>query len=397
MNSVEQAMERHVYRIKTWLKALYCLMGLFFACIGILTGYMDNTRHVSGLPAVILLLATLCPGAYMVALAWCSRLVLDGTRIKVRGVFREKTADQSEIEGFRTVSSRNGTYTVLQLKDGRGTISIPSSFEKDDDYRDWFQQIEDLDERDRKKILAEIEQHQDLGATPEERVAALKSAKTLSIGALGLTVAAAAGVNFGSGSLLRASAVVLALAPAAAWYLLQSSPLLYVFFKRKKDPRAALSFLLLVAGFGLLMRMREISFVSMQPLLLLMAVAASAVILGFYSSAQSGAGRGAVFGLLLLGGVYGYGLVAVADTFFDGTAGVSYSAPVVGKHISSGRSTTYYLRLAPWGPVQSEKDVSVSSVLYAEVTPGTQVCAELHPGTLHAAWYRVRLCSLAIE
>ena len=348
MNSVEQmSAARHVYRIKTWLMVLYCLMGLFFACIGIFMGYMDSTHHASGLPGVILLAGTMCPGAYILALAWRSRLTIEGTRIEVRGVFKEKTADLSEIEGFRTVSSRNGSYTMLQLKEGRGTISIPSSFDTDDDYRAYFQQIEDLDERDRKALLAQIEQQQDLGATPEERVATLKSAKTWSILALVVSGAAALALNFGEPVLQQPSTAVLGLAPFAAVFLVLRSPLLYAVFKRKKDPRAELSFILLVAGFGFLIRMREISFVSMQPLLLLMAIAAGVVIFGFYSSVQGGSSRGALFGLLLLAGLYGYGLITVTDTIFDRTAGVSYSAPVVGKHIVSGRSTTYYLRLAP--------------------------------------------------
>ena len=332
-------------------------------------------------------------GGYMAAMALRTRLTIEGTRIAVRGVFQEKTADLSEIEGFRTVSNRNGTFRVLQLKEGRGTITISSRFDTDDDYRAYFQQIEDLDDTHRKTILAEIEQQQDLGATPEERVAALQTAKTWSVFALIVTATAALALNFGGPVLQQPSAAVLGLAPLAAVFLVLRSPLLYAVFKRKKDPRAELSFILLVAGFGFLIRMREITFVSMQPLLLLMAVAAGAVIFGYYSSVQSASSRGALFGLLILAGLYGYGLVTVTDTIFDGSAGVNYSAPVVGKHTVSGRSTTYYLRLAPWGPLETEKDVSVSSTLYRELAPGEQLCMVLHPGTLHAAWFRVYRCS----
>jgi hypothetical protein len=67
--------------------------------------------------------------------------------------------------------------------------------------------------------------------------------------------------------------------------------------------------------------------------------------------------------------------------------------PVTGKHTVSGKSTTYYLDLAPWGPLQKPNKISVSSSSYRDAVPGDQICLDLHPGRLQAQWYQRVDCS----
>ena len=97
-------------------------------------------------------------------------------------------------------------------------------------------------------------------------------------------------------------------------------------------------------------------------------------------------------GLGGLAGLYGYGAVEVGDTLFDGKPGVGYSSQVESKRVVSGRSETYYLQVAPWGPVEQAGEVSVPSELYEAVQPGELVCMTLHPGRLGAQWYRMGPC-----
>jgi hypothetical protein len=347
----------------------------------------------AGFLEAIMVLFFLGGGIYLAAYALRSRLVLDGSRLVVRDVFKEKTADLSEIEGFRTISSRDGSYTQLSLKEGRGKITISQSFDTDDEYRCWFQQITDLDARDRDALLAEITQDAELGATPEERLNALKQAKTINILAIAVTVAAAAGLNFGTVNLRLPSAVALALMPVAVLLLMQRSPLLYQFFKKKADPRAEVSFVLIAAGFGLLFRIRETEFISLQPLLLLIAVVALIFVAAFFNSARRNSSpAGAFIGLLFFAGIYSYGLAVVMDTVADRSNATTYMVSVMGKHESHGKSTTYYLELAPWGPVEKPNKLSVSSSIYSNAEAGDAVCLGVHPGRLHAAWYQLTEC-----
>ena len=126
---------RHEYRIKTWLRILYLLIGIMliaFSAMGCVTyAYAQGSNALALLTPIFFI--TL--GLYMLALASRSRLVIEGTRIQVQHAFREQSAEVSGIEGFRTVSARNGNVTQFHLRDGLGVISIPSYFETDDFFR----------------------------------------------------------------------------------------------------------------------------------------------------------------------------------------------------------------------------------------------------------------------
>ncbi len=394
MNPTQQiGTTRREYRFKGWIRALYLLLGL-----GMTLGFCFMAEQIFaqqnsvGLAAMMLLFSAV--GLYLLALALRSRLVIDGTRIEIRGALKESSADLSQIEGCRTFTTRNGTYTVLHLKEDRRKITITHSFATDDDYRAWFRQITDLDKRDRDAVLAEISQDQELGATPEERLNALKQAKTRGIIATVIAIAAALAVNLGPANVTLLSAVVLALAPVAVWMLAQRSPLLYVTFKKKADPRVDLGFVLLVAGGGLTFLISDLEFVSMQPLLYLIIPVALVYLAAFFSTIRKNSTNitAAIIVMLLAGGSYSFGLAIAADSLLDHSKASTYIVPVTGKHSSHGRSTTYYLNLAPWGPVDHPNNISVAATMYRETSIGDQICLGLHPGQLHAPWYQLVDC-----
>jgi heme-degrading monooxygenase HmoA len=379
--------------MKSWLRLVYLLAGMALLTLGVLLGPALFRSSTGNLPVIVPGLFFLGLGIYMLAWVARARLVIDGARIEVRDAFRERSAELSGIEGFRTIRSRNGNYTQLQLRQGMGTISIPQSFDTDDAYRAWMQRLTDLDQRDREEILAEVSRNEALGTTPEERLQALPTARTWALFLSLVTGVAAAGLAFGPTPLRIPAAVVVALAPLAAVGLLYRAPLLYAVFKQKADPRAELSFVPLLAGFGLLIRMGGMHFASAQPLL------AVAVPLGLaYAAALAGAARnggsrpGSWIAVVFFAGLYSYPLAVTVDTLGDHGATGNYAVQVLGMHVSRGRSTSYYLRLAPWGSVATSDQVSVSAATYNAVQPGDEVCVQVHPGNLHVPWYRVAAC-----
>ena len=396
MQSFEQSSAlRHEYRYKAWLIVLMCLVALIIAGSGILAfSSVHNSTH-SFVPGSLFALLPIALGVYFLLLGLRSRIVIEGNRIEVCGVFNTKSADQSEIQGFRTISSRNGSYTQLILKEGRGTITISNSFDTDDAYRAWFQKVPDLDERDRQALLDEIAQQQDLGSTPEERLSALSTAKAVSIGLLVASVLLGIAIDFSfdklSLSMVRLCVVLLAIAPFISAWLVWRSPLLYAVMKKKKDPRGEVSWVVFIAGLAFIFRTAGDHFVSCGPMLLSMVVVGVALVAIFFNAAKAGA-RGAWVALLMFAGVYGYGSVAVTDVVFDDSPAAAYSTTVVSGHVSHGKSDTYYLRLAAWGPIDHEDDVSVSHAVYRSAHLGDTVCTTLHNGSLHAAWFRVTAC-----
>lgn len=317
-------------------------------------------------------------------------MILEGARLAIRDPFQEKSADLNEIEGFRTISTRNGSFLQLHRKDGRGNISIDCSFATDDYFREWFQQIRDLDREDRESILKEISEDTELGVTPEQRLKSLANAQNWVIGLSAILFVVALGVNFAPEPYRNLSAVVLAAGPAAAFYLARRSPLLFTTFKRKSDPRADLTWPLGVCSFGffLSVNLRSAVLVSMQYALLISALVAVVYFCGYFSTVRTNrSGFSVVIPLLFCALSYSYGLTYTADTAVDDSTVTTYQTAVLNKRISHGKSNAYYLRLSPWGPITDVSDLQVSPRVYGSYVPGDAICLGLHPGALHLQWY----------
>ena len=381
------------YRIKPWKKALSLILG-FPLTVGSLFVFATSNLGPDRLAARISTVFFLAGGVYLLAWAFRSRLIIDGTRIEVRRAFSERSADLHEIEGYRTIYSRNGSYKQLRLRNGAGTISVSNDFETDGEFDAWLRKLPDLDNIDREAMLDEIKHQEGLGATPEDRMGALATAKTLAIFALVVVVALALVLNFADPILRLPAGLILAIGPMAVLMMVWRSPLLYAIFKRKADPRADLSFVLMVTSFAFLMRIRGVHMVSIVPMLPIIVVLAVFFLLPVFLSKGDGVNVfGRVFGLLFFAGLYGYGAAVAADGLLDSSAPAPYRATVMDKHETHGRSNSYTLYLAPWGPFESTNRLGVSSNAYRRTAIGDQVCLDLYPGTLHAPWYRHVSCS----
>jgi hypothetical protein len=396
MNTINQpTATRHEYHIKAWYRSILLVLGAPAVAGSIVMSMVSFQVANTALPRVMTA-GFLFFGVYVIALAMRSRVIIEGSRIEIRGAFTDRFADRNEIEGYRTISSRNGKYTQFYLNNGRGTLTLYNHFDKDGAIDAWIRKVPDLDKRDRDSILEKISQQEELGSTPQERLTALAQAKTYSIFALVIAIAAAIAANWGIPELYLLFSVALALVPIALAFLLHRSPLLYVVFKQKDDPRAELLYALIACSFGLLIRARGIDFVSLQSIGVVIALIVVAYIAAFYHSFfESSSPARIFFALLLFGMLYGYGAVTVADAVGDGSAPTRYVVRVIGKHYTTGRSRSYYLSLEPWGPVQQSNSLGVSKTIYDKSAPGDQVCLELHPGRLNAAWYAHVSCSNA--
>jgi hypothetical protein len=395
MNSLPQiGATRRQYRMQSLPMFLILGIGILLACLALVVGSNFFTFSGANPAPIFMPIVFLSAGLFLCAWPIRARVVIDGTRITVRSILREQSADLSEVDGFRAIQTRNGSYKRLYLKRGGGTISISNSFNFDDDARAWFRQITDLDKRDRETLLEQISNEQELGTTPEERLGKLANAKTWTVLLSVVSVAAAAALLFPQDGLHVPAAVVLAVTPAGAFLLLQRAPLLYAFFKQRSDPRAELSICLMVCSIGLQLSAVHLHFVSMPSLMIFMAPVGLVYFFGFYSACRQGPQRpGKALGLVLFAGLYACGLIMMADTLPDHAPATTYSADVLGKHISHGRSTSYYLELAPWGPMPAPNRLSVSSREYDSVNVGDEVCVSLHPGSLHQAWYQLIDCT----
>jgi tetratricopeptide (TPR) repeat protein len=97
--------------------------------------------------------------------------------------------------------------------------------------------------------------------------------------------------------------------------------------------------------------------------------------------------------LTFLGVLYSVGLLRTADTIPDDSSPSFFRTWIVKKRERHGRSTTYYLRLAPWGPIRYANDLSVPFWIYRRSRVSDAVCLSLHRGFLRAPWYELVPCA----
>lgn len=87
---------------------------------------------------------------------------------------------------------------------------------------------------------------------------------------------------------------------------------------------------------------------------------------------------------------YGYGTVISLNGILDRSRPTVYKARVINRHISTGKHTSYYLKLSAWGPRKEEKDVDVGKSVYGRHGIGDQVDVVVRDGWMEILWFRVR-------
>jgi hypothetical protein len=96
----------------------------------------------------------------------------------------------------------------------------------------------------------------------------------------------------------------------------------------------------------------------------------------------------------LLTCIYGFGAGLELDALMDSAAPGIYPTNVLAKHMSHGKSNTYRLKLAPWGPMTYGNEVQVPVGLYRATQVGGTVCVYSGQGAFRVPWYQVRACDL---
>lgn len=389
------------YRLALWLSGLLLLLGVIACAGGVALAWLLIGQQASagGVWLVVALAAVLGGfGAWLMASAVRSRVVLTDAAIEVHGVTRVRRLARTDIAGRRLQSVQYGQKLLILSARDRHVRDLKVSYSglrTDAAWDAWMAALPDLDVQEAQALEAEVAANPELGTTPEERLGRLATGRKRAQWANYITYAVAA---WGYIYPRPYAAAVLALValPWVAIVLVAKSAGLYRIDARRGDPRPSLSVAVVAPGLVLLMRaVADVGVLDFERAL--MYAAAVAAVLGWAALMSDAAVRrhpwSAVL-LVLFGCAYGYGSVVLANSQLDLTPGETYQVEVLARHVSRGsRSTSYYLRLDRWGPRTAPADVRVSGQLYTDAPPGTTVCVHRGPGALGVSWYEVSLCS----
>jgi|SRR5580658_7830108 hypothetical protein len=140
------------YRQTGFTKAanLFFVGILFLFAVFVLFRFATSQDFTDGVAFAGLIIAG---DVFYLATVLRSRILIEGTRVRVRNAFVERTADITEIEGVRDIPGKNNVGVVgklLCLKDGRGTIRISlQTLDLDDRFTNWLKQFPNLDKSDK--------------------------------------------------------------------------------------------------------------------------------------------------------------------------------------------------------------------------------------------------------
>jgi hypothetical protein len=383
-------------------KWLVSVLGLLMVSSSLAGAIFFWHNDEGGTPGGLAMLMTLCAGfalmgLYLLAVAVFYRVTLQADSVEVFEVYRRRYLTRPEIEGRGHFSYGQGMSAwVLVPKPGfGGRIKLSTLLKTDKAYLSWIHSLPDLDLE--KKRAADREGTQAVASIKEQGFSEL----TLRRMASGLTVAVYV-IGFGSFLLSDPDHVLIWLLLALPWVgilLVAKFAPFYRFGGPRNSPLPDLSLVLIGPGLFLALgALRSIAPIGWEgPLLISVLGSVMLVGVAFRCDPWLKKHLGVTALVLILCCGYGYGAGMEVNALLDRSTPQKYRVIVTGKHVSHGKSTSYHLNLAPWGPEVSGQDLMVSYSQYAVVKRGDAVCMLLRSGALSVAWSELGHCDGAVS
>ncbi|HEY4149716.1 MAG TPA: hypothetical protein VGM41_12340 [Chitinophagaceae bacterium] len=322
-----------------------------------------------------------------------TKLTIDDDSITLQKAFSTRSLLRSDIKGYRQ-GEKNIVFIIP--KEGAGKqIQLSGYFERRKEIMVWLKKnYPDVDtieyEAETKTILA----NENFGVTEGERENNLAKARKVS------TWASTVGIGISFWVFIYPKPyepllIALAILPWVGVYITWYFKGLVRFDTRKKSAWPSVSFVLYFPALALLLRaILDYDLYIFGKIWTPLLASTLIVTLVFFTICKKAVGeeksKALVMGVgALIAGCYSFGLIVLSNCYYDSSKPDSFQVQVTGKHITTGKHTSYYLTLSPWGRFSEEKDQSVRRSFYEEVQTGQSLHVHLHEGRWHIPWYFV--------
>ena len=320
------------------------------------------------------------------------KFVIDKNKIFSIGVFSKKELLFNEIKGYRT----SDKFIFIESKnEHKKKIKVTTYFEKTDEIKTWLSNnFSDLDivqiVNERKEILNNPE----FGATSKEREIKLTQAfKTAKI------------INWSGGII-------------AAWTLLFPNPYEYAIIasiifplvclvilkyhhglirtdERKDSAYPSIFWAIFILSTGLSVRalldykIFDYSNVWIPSVLILLTYLGILGIGNKEFNRNDNKVNFSIIAIALFIYGYSYSTVVTLNCIYDKSEPKIYDATVLDKHVTAGKTKTYYVKLTPWGSLKEIEDVSVSQDLYNRLQYHDKVKIYFMNGRFEIPWFKI--------
>jgi hypothetical protein len=326
-------------------------------------------------------------GVYTLLSTFRSKVLLFSDRIEIHELTRISSFSRQEIQGWRYLPASPPVFILIPREHGRKPIKVAQVFPLDSEFAEWIYGLPCLDSDDARKSRVEIRNSPHLGATPGERMGTL--AKGRKFARVLLTIALLASLwGFAYPRPYPLAILALAGLPWIALAVVKGSHGLFRVDANRNDvhPNVAVAFLFP----SLILLLRSTDFDIIHSMTIAWVSIAIGILLCLAATATDSnlrAKLSSLVAILACSLVYGYAITIQANVLLDHSQGVNYAVRVQDRRIVRGKTTTYQLQLAPWGPKGKSNDIRIPPVTYDYIRQGDIVNLVLRQGALGINWY----------
>jgi hypothetical protein len=367
------------------------LIGLF-----IYVGFIGLSSETSNLTVKLILISTSLGGIIMFIYGLIEtirgRIIIAVNSISSLSLFGTKTLNFQEIKGFRL--DNNYIHVVSNRKD-RKSIKLTTYIEQSDQIIDWLtNNFTELDSHEAKQEEQQILTSNEFGINTHTRAYRLSEARRVAKYINIMGVVTGVWLWFYPSPYLLSLTVGMIL-PAVAFVSLYIYRGLIRFDERRNSAHPSIIYGFLASSAGLSVRaIMDYEILEYKNLWITICISSVTLTFLFIVGTKEIKFTKLVdyFTTLSLAAMilwYSFGTYVVSNCAFDKSEPEIFTSEVIGKEISSGKSTTYYLTLKPWGPRTETERVSVTKDEYENADNGDTVEIYLRQGVLRTPWFYV--------
>ena len=329
-------------------------------------------------------------GISMIINVFRRRMVISDSSIKYVNVFRTTEIPFDHIKGVRVgdkviyIESDDVNYKRIVISD---YISLGDN----ESLTAWLAtNFKDLDKSDLEENNQQILLDTRLGATAEERERKVKIAKGIAITYNIIGVTLGFSLIFIRDS--YATLVLMLLYPLLGIAVIKFSFGLTKFVSSSRRSK----YFFIMLGFIMPVFMMLIKSLAdydlfsynqiLLPLLIFSSIIAIPLVTIGINKSIDGVRVQAIFMIVASIG-YGFGATVQANCVFDKSKPKTFTTKIIDQFVHHGKSTSYYVRLAPWQPGQGEVKVEVSRSFYYSHYESEAVKVDMKEGTLGIPWF----------
>jgi len=384
------------YRIATGWKVFLYIMAPVVTGLGFWLIYLAIDKADGGAGPELLLAGL---GLFLIGFMAYSlidgvkyRLTITEDRIISKGWRKTKELLFSDVREYH----KDDNYLhFLPANDKLSKIKVSKYVERQGEIVAWAStRFINADEERVKREQQEILSNAEFGTTDEERARNLKKAQAVAKVLNGAAIVAGLWAFFYPQPYELVMGACLLIPVAAIFVLSFYKGLVSLADKKSAYPSVAAA--LMFPGFMLTLR-AIIDFDILDYSNLWMLFAFSTVILTFTilkAVNQFNLQKGSFWSkavVVFFAAAYSYGVCVMANCLPDRGTPEHFAAAVLNKRMTSGKSTTYYLEITSWGPVEEEEEISVTSDQYDYAAVGDSIDVYLMQGTLKVPWFFIQV------